>query len=264
MISVIHNLYRRNKFVNESVRLNLMALENSKVPYQYICFNDKGDIDIYEDVKEFEGKIEYIYSEKNFGQKKCGGGWVGALPYVKGDYINSTGQDDVLTEQFYKQSYEILEENPQIYLVFSNCFITDEKLNTTSFGMNPNFNLPYDSCPFECFKIWFGIEENGPVTRANNNFMAPGVIYRKSLHEKIGLPDVEKFEGACDFEYWSRFLFNEYKCRYIPLPNWLYRKSEYSAGNEIIDGKPNRGYWQQMAIEKIKQKYSDLWELKNK
>ncbi|GJQ43751.1 MAG: hypothetical protein JETCAE03_32490 [Ignavibacteriaceae bacterium] len=39
-----------------------------------------------------------------------------------------------------------------------------------------------------------------------------------------------------------------------------YRQSQHSAGNEIIDGKPNRGYWQQLAIEKIKEKYSKLYK----
>ena len=49
MVSVIHNLYKRNPYVNESIRYNLIALEDAKVDYQYILFNDMGDKDIFDD-----------------------------------------------------------------------------------------------------------------------------------------------------------------------------------------------------------------------
>ena len=38
-ISVIHNLYKRNPHVNESVRYNIHALEEINADYQYILFN---------------------------------------------------------------------------------------------------------------------------------------------------------------------------------------------------------------------------------
>ena len=37
-ISVIHNLYKRNPYVNESVQYNLHALKEANVDYQYILF----------------------------------------------------------------------------------------------------------------------------------------------------------------------------------------------------------------------------------
>ena len=46
MISIIHNLYKRNPFVRETVLLNLKALDESIIDYQYICFNDNGDKEI--------------------------------------------------------------------------------------------------------------------------------------------------------------------------------------------------------------------------
>ena len=104
MITIIQNLYTKNEFINETVRLNLLALEESGVKYQYILFNDNGDKDIYEDIKEFEDKVEYIYSDINYGRRMCTGGWIGALPYVKGDLIHNTTQDDVMTSLFYKKS----------------------------------------------------------------------------------------------------------------------------------------------------------------
>ena len=67
-ISVIHNLYKRNPHVNESIRYNIHALEEINADYQYILFNDKGDQEIYDDVKDLlSDKVEYYYSEYNFG-----------------------------------------------------------------------------------------------------------------------------------------------------------------------------------------------------
>ena len=47
-ISVIHNLYKRNPYVNESVQYNLHALKEANVDYQYILFNDNGDKEIFD------------------------------------------------------------------------------------------------------------------------------------------------------------------------------------------------------------------------
>ena len=273
-LSIVHNLYHRNEFVNESVRLNLLALEESGVDYQYILFNDKGDIDIKDDVKEFiSEKVEYIYSDINYGKKKCCGGWLGALPYVNGNLIQITGQDDVMTSLFYKKSIDVFDNRDDIYLVFANGFRVSENLNCDSMMINPDYILSqpgvYEN-PLEVFKVWYGINSkfnktgSDVVSCANNGIVTPGTIYRVKLHDLIGVPDLDNCGGACDFEYWSRILFNEYKCHYINSPLWLYRLSEYSAGLEVIDGKKNNEYWRKISLEWIKNKYTRLWEEKRK
>jgi hypothetical protein len=140
-------------------------------------------------------------------------------------------------------------------------------LEPVSWVSNPNWTPDY-SQPLDRFKEWFGVNENGikGVTRANNNIPGLGVIYKKTLHDEIGPPDLDNFGGAGDFEYWARILFFQKKCKFINEPLWLYRQGEngepnqYSAGNEIIDGKPNRGYWQQLHIKAIQEKYTKLWK----
>ena len=49
-------------------------------------------------------KVEYHYSDINYGSGKCSGGWVGAIPLIKGDIVHNTGQDDVFTDQFYQEA----------------------------------------------------------------------------------------------------------------------------------------------------------------
>jgi hypothetical protein len=174
-----------------------------------------------------------------------------------------------MTSTFYNQSLEVLNNNPDIDLVFSSCFhATEKSLEAINFGtnpeINPGINFPsYEHNPLDCFKVWFGVGENGKdeVTKANNYMMASGVIYRTKLHKIIGEPDLS-FGGACDFEYWARVLFNERKCKMINLPTWLYRKSIYSAGNEIIDGKRNNDHHREKCLVEIKNKYYNLYKSK--
>ena len=255
-LSIVHNLYRRNEFVNESVKLNLLALEESGIDYQYILFNDKGDKKIYDDIKDLLSpslNIEYFYSKINYGKGKGTGGWLGALPLVKGSIIHNMGQDDVFTSDFYNKAMETFE-NKELMFFSCNGMFTDEELNQ-KYPMNMEDYKPDYSKPREVFKLWFGIIEN-KFTRNNNGLLAPGTLYRKELHELIGKPSPEEFGGASDFEYWSRILFNNHKGYYESEPLWLYRVSEFSTSQKEDDFKTN--------VEpnqiKIKEKYSLLWE----
>lgn len=259
-LSIIHNVYHRNPYIIETIKLNLIALKTNNLDFQYIVFNDNGDKEIEEDIDEVINDVEYIYSDINFGKRQCTGGWLGAIPYIKGDYVQNIGQDDIMTESLYNMIFNIFDNEPDIMLVTTNGYKVTNKLELINILIVPHFYYEYRK-PLNGFKMWFGII-NDSVTTANNNFLASGTIYKTKLHELVGYPDIDNFVGAADFEYWSRILFYEHKCVYIPQPLWYYRMSEYSAGNEIIDGKPNRGYHQQQAIERIKQKYTELYNKK--
>tara|TARA_Y100001938_G_C8100572_1_gene441359 strand:- start:9118 stop:9969 length:852 start_codon:yes stop_codon:yes gene_type:complete len=270
-ISIVQCVYKENPYIVESLKLNLKAIKNSNLinDYEYIIFNDKGDKSIYDsisDIVENDKNITYIYSDINFGKKKCRGGWIGSIPHVSKDLIHLTDQDDVMTHSFYDMCLKEFE-NKDIDLVTTNGIRVNEKLCAESVMINPEFDFDYSN-PIEAFKFWYGIGEKyggnnkNEVTRANNNFLGPGTIYRTKLHDIIGLPNLDEYEGAADLEYWSRVLFNERKCCYIKNPLWLYRISEYSAGLEVIDGKQNNEYHRKLALEKIKEKYFRLWNEK--
>mgnify|MGYP003631302662 FL=1 len=248
-ISIIHNLYNRNPYVEESVMYNIHALEESGVDYQYILFNDKGDKDIFKDIESIlNDKVIYHYSDYNYGMGICSGGWVGALPLVEGDIIHNTGQDDVFVADFYNKAVEVFS-NPEIMFFSCNGIKTDETLNQQGPMIPPQFHPDY-SKPLDRFKEWFGVINN-KITRANNNLLAPGTLYRKELHNLIGEPNLELFKGASDFEYWARILFNEHKGYYHPYPLWLYRESHYSTSQS-----PEYNDLNQLLIKEFK----SLWE----
>lgn len=230
MVSVIHNSYQQNKYFRESVLLNVRALEESSLEYQYIIFNDNGDKKLLDEVKDLlSDKVEYYYSPVNFGMKVCSGGWVGAIPLLKGTYVHNTGQDDVFSFLFYKKLVEHLQ-SPDVYLAYANGFKTLSNLVSPGEVFDALTPLDYSN-PRAVFNSWFGVKNNTP-TQANNFIPAPGVIYKKELHDLIGEPDLVNFKGSADFEYWARILFYGYGVSYEPTPLWLYRISEFSLGSK--------------------------------
>jgi len=240
MINVIHNTYEKNRHLRESAILNINALRTTELAFNYIIFNDHGDESIYDDVKDLlyvDGRctIQYVYSDINHGMGICSGGWIGAIPYLKGynryGLIHNIGQDDVYTPLFYTSMFQRLSD-PDIYLAYANGFKAYPNLTLTGETLGPIQELDYWS--YEAmFNHWFGVQD-GKVTRANNFIPAPGVIYKTTLHERIGLPDLATFKGSADFEYWARTLFSGNKISYDPRPLWLYRMSEYSLGSKPL------------------------------
>ena len=232
MINVIHNTYEKNKYLRESVISNVKAIKDTTLDFNYIIFNDHGDKSIYEDVKDLVGgSVSYVYSDINYGLKVCSGGWVGAIPLTKPGLIHNIGQDDVYTPLVYLSLVERLED-PEIMLAYANGFKVNTNLTLQGQTLGPLQNLDY-SKPTEIFNSWFGVQ-NGIITRANNFIPAPGVIYKRELHDLIGLPNIEAFKGSIDFEYWARVLFTGHKVSYEYRPLWLYRMSEYSLGSRPL------------------------------
>lgn len=252
-LSVIHNTFRFNPFIRESVILNLKALDEAGVDYQYIVFNDNGDVEIENQVKDLN--VEYYYSDFNFGMKMCSGGWVGAIPLLKGDLVHNTGQDDVFTSFFYKHILDKFKST-DCDLVYCNGFKANENLTITGELMGPVSEIDYSDSRL-IFNQWFGVVDK-TITRTNNFIPAPGTIYKTKLHDEIGLPDITNFAGVSDFEYWSRILFYKKAVKYIPQPCWLYRMSQYTTTNEIIDGKLNERDLSAGYLEKLKLKYQNL------
>lgn len=275
-ISIIQNVWKQNPYIAETIQYNLIALEQSGVDYQYIIFNDKGDTEIFDDINPYiknNPKILYHYSDVNYGQGKCTGGWVGAIPLLEGDIIHNTGQDDVFVSDFYTRAVSYFQ-NPEIMFYTCNGYKTDETLNNQTYIFNPYIEFDYFK-PLERWKEWFGVSSTGidpwfqkhippnQVTRANNMINAPGTLYRKELHELIGAPSIDEFFGAADFEYWARILFHEHKGIYHPDPLWLYRISDYSHSAESTSDKfETTEDHRPPYLEKIQKKYTQLWKEK--
>ena len=272
-LSLVHCVYGVNPYIKESIQYNLHALQEAKVNYEYIVFNDKGDKKVVNDIQDLidNKEITYHYSNINYGEGKCRGGWLGAIPLCSGDIFHCIDDDDVFVKEFYEKALDAFID-PEIMFFTSNFMQSNESLQPTRPELNPNMLIDYTQ-PLERWKEWFGVSNEGKdpwfnhpteknqVTRANNMMPASGTIYRIKLHDLIGNPSPKEFFGTCDFEYWARMLFYENKGIYNPIPLWFHRISNNSLHvKENKKGKDHRPPY----MEKIRRKYYDLWEEKNK
>jgi len=251
-LAVIQSVYSRNEYIRESVIANTKALNESGIPYQYVIFNDKGDTQIKEDIQDIlTDKIEYTYSETNYGMGIQSGGWIGAADfYTKSDYIHNIGEDDIFTAMFYKSLVNRLEAS-NVYLAYANGLKVGLDLSSMNETMGPLHEVDY-SDPKKVFNAWFGRQGN-ILTKANNFIPAPGVIYKRSLHDIIGPPDIEQYKGSADFEYWTRLLFNGLGVSYDPRLLWLYRRSKYSLGSNPTFEKRS-AEWNNLILKNYQQR----------
>jgi hypothetical protein len=69
-----------------------MALKESKIDFQYMIFNDNGDIGVKDDLEEIINEIDYVYSDINYGKKMCAGSYIGSMIYATGDIVAFSDQ----------------------------------------------------------------------------------------------------------------------------------------------------------------------------
>ncbi len=109
--------------------------------------------------------------------------WNMAIKEATGDYITNANCDDQTFAGSYNIMAGILDNNPDIALVYGNEYVQDENnSNEVNLKLRPDcdFNLLQSKCVIGPFPMW-----------------------RKSLHDKYGYFD-ENLTVCGDYEFWLR------------------------------------------------------------
>lgn len=148
--------------------------------------NEKEIIDRY---SEKYSNIIYKRLESDPGIYGC---WNKALSIASGEFITNANLDDRRSKQQLEIFINELENNPEIDLVYSQCFITGKSKETYLF--NSSAGAVYPIAPF---------------ARESMIKCLPGCmpVWRKSMHDDIGVFD-EKYKSAGDWEMWLRAVEN--------------------------------------------------------
>lgn len=117
------------------------------------------------------------------------GAWNFAIRNATGDFITNTNIDDRLSPDCYQIHLQFLLDNPQIDLVYSGVYITQDDITfqeAEKLGSTVNF--------------WADFSQQALYKSSlpNNHPM-----WRKSLHDKFGYFD-ESYKSAGDWEFWLR------------------------------------------------------------
>lgn len=128
-----------------------------------------------------------------------------AIKVAKGDYILPLDSDDKISLELVNQSIDILDNHPDIAVVYSDGEYFDAKEGPWIIG---EFNL-------QRLMLW--------------NYMHSGSVFRRKSWENVGGYDTNlNHLGFEDWDLWLSIAFSGGKFYYLPTPLFSYRITENS------------------------------------
>jgi len=134
------------------------------------------------------------------------GCWNEGIKMATGEYISNANLDDRRSDQQLELFAALLNENPDIDLVYSECFVTGQPNET--YNLNSSGGRVYPIMDF---------------SPENMVKCLPGCmpLWRRSMHDKAGLFD-EEYKFAGDWEMWLRAVRNGARFKRIHGSHGLY------------------------------------------
>jgi len=215
LVSVIIPTYNRAHFVVEAVE---SVLCQTYPNIELIVVNDGSTDDTEEKLKPYMDRIIYIKkeNEKNIGLTVNTG-----LRAAKGKYIARLDDDDLFMPDKTEKQVKLFEEDPDIGLVTSKCFIIDTAGRVTAVKGLPDFS-EYGTFLTLLMRDWA--------------LYQPTVMVRRECHDKLGF---YKTFFAEDYEMFLRISYY-WKVGVIDQPLAKYRRHTGNITNDIPQKKEYR------------------------
>ena len=138
--------------------------------------------------------------------------WNMGIKAAKGEYVTNANCDDKFNPGALKRMAQIMDDNPDIGVVFSNVYV--EHVD----GKGNNWKRISDET---------GPWKNPIDTLIDRCVIGPMPMWRKSLHDEYGYFD-EQYRHAADYEMWLRFAFGGAGFYYIDETLGVYLKRKDS------------------------------------
>lgn len=144
-------------------------------------------------VGEFQQRYDNIVYIRTAQRESVYAAWNRGIQVARGTYITNANTDDRHKRDAFERMVAILEERPDIALVYANTYITNTE-NEIFETHTPagRFNWP----------------DFDPLRLIYYCFMGPQPMWRRCMHTKYGYFD-ESFESAGDWEFWLRMAETE-------------------------------------------------------
>lgn len=162
-----------------------------------IVMDNAPEVEVEYVARELGGdKVEYIKFEENLG---IIGGWNRAVEACDTKYLSIFHDDDVMLPGFLSKSVAALEANPTAMVSYTQANKVDPQLNYISIwsDLYPNEGLIKGND-----YLMYTIEKGCCVT------IAPTVVLRRSVFDKVGLFTDELCYNSFDFNLWIRIANN--------------------------------------------------------
>lgn len=206
-ISVVIPAYNAGEFIGETLR-SVVEQEGVEICDIAVC-DDQSKDDTAEVVKSFADRgVRYLRNEKNLGPP---GNFNRCLEVASGDYVALFHADDVMLPGNLAKKMAALEAHAAAGMAHSNAIYIDETGKRG--GLHVEGARDYQRKGADVFKAWLG---------ENNEIVAPSVVMRRSVAERVGRFEVG-ITHTQDLNYWLRMAAAA-DVVYLAEPLVLYRQ----------------------------------------
>ena len=209
LISIIIPCYDHGRYIDEAIK----SVEvHEKDNYEIIIVNDGSSDDFTNkrllDLQD-EGYHVILQENQGLGKTRNNG-----IRIAKGKYILPLDADNKIKAEFIDKALEILENNPQISIVYSD---------RQNFGIEEHVVI---------------VEEFSLTKILIENYIDACAVYRKSMWEHIGGYDENMpVQGYEDWDFWLSAAEKGYSFYYIPKPLFYYRVVENSMIRKLTNSR---------------------------
>ena len=236
LVSVCIPVFNGEVFIKETIEMILKQdYDNMEI---LVSDNESTDHTVEEIKKIKDSRIKLLQNERNLGM---GGNWNSLMRQARGDYLLLVCADDYLLPGAIREKAKILDDNPDVNIVFSSSYVMNEK------GRKLMIRRPFrKSCKLEARKM----QQDLFVKR--NIFAEPtNNMLRKSAMLEVGDFDTNLWY-TIDWDYWLRML-NTGNAYYIDKPYSGFRISSSSATGSSLNGTEKILKDESVFIEKHKE-----------
>lgn len=235
IITVVIPTYNRPKFLYQS----LASVLNQKFTnMQILILDNNSNVDLLPIIHRFKDKrIRFIKNSKNLGII-CN--WNKAIDLCKTKYLAIFHDDDIMLPDFINNSINVLENHKSVGMSYAHANKVDKNLNYLSLW-SPLF--PKEGLIKGLDYIFYTVKQGCCIT------IAPTIVFRRSIFNKIGKFNDNLCFNSFDFNMWLR-IANYYDIYFINkvLVNYRIHKNQMS-----------ETYWR--ANKKIKGRLATILEL---
>jgi len=200
LISAILSYYNAKSFINSCIEDLLIQTIHLSGKLQIIIIDSGSNENEGEILRGFQNNysgIKYIRTDKRESLYKA---WNRGLEVASGEYITNANTDDRHHFECLERLVNKLEEHPDCDVAYGNLY--------RSTVANETFDLNDKSKP--CFS-----QRYHPGSLLLHDFIGAQPVWRKSLHDKIGLFN-ESYEVVGDYEFFLRAASKG--CKFIHEP----------------------------------------------
>jgi len=226
-VSITTPSYNQGEYIEDTIK---SVIEQDYPNLEYIIIDGGSNDNSVEIIKKYADLYPFIrwVSEKDRGQSHA----------INKGFRRSTGEivawlnsDDVYATNAIKNQVKLLQNNPDVILVYGDAIIEDEVT-----GIKEKFK---SAEPFDYYRL----------IHVNHMIMQPTTFWRRQLFDKIGYLD-ESLNFTMDWEFWIR-AGKEHKILYNPIT--IARAKDYKTTKTFSGGFPRL-----KEIKMIQDKYG--WE----